>query len=120
MRFLPECCESAPRSWRFRSASGAGSFATARARCWCWHWVLPLHKHRSPRNSNNYCDIQLTAQISKAMERFSGDLFLSQLQTNNAFGRSQFAYSPGRGARDAVLFFLLVWLSALAAGRRVA
>eukprot|EP00969_Alexandrium_andersonii_P281732 12454562-Alexandrium_andersonii.AAC.1 len=38
----------------------------------------------------------------------------------DAFGHSQFAYCPGRGARDAILVFVLTWLSALAAGHRVA
>eukprot|EP00969_Alexandrium_andersonii_P274558 12135112-Alexandrium_andersonii.AAC.1 len=54
------------------------------------------------------------------MERFLGELFLPRLFEMHAFGANQFAYCPGRGARDAVLFFLLEWLSALARRCRVA
>eukprot|EP00969_Alexandrium_andersonii_P293503 12973370-Alexandrium_andersonii.AAC.1 len=54
------------------------------------------------------------------MERFLSPLFLPHLQSIGAFGPSQFAYCPGRGARDAILVFLLTWLSALATGHRVA
>eukprot|EP00969_Alexandrium_andersonii_P251991 11137933-Alexandrium_andersonii.AAC.1 len=53
------------------------------------------------------------------MERFIGKMFLPRLISEEAFGQCQFAYSPGRGARDAVLFFLLTWLAALATGHRV-
>eukprot|EP00969_Alexandrium_andersonii_P341013 15073507-Alexandrium_andersonii.AAC.1 len=53
------------------------------------------------------------------MERFLGQLFLPTLLSSSAFGRNQFAYCPGRGARDAVLYFLLVWLSAMASGNRI-
>eukprot|EP00969_Alexandrium_andersonii_P138526 6126101-Alexandrium_andersonii.AAC.1 len=37
-----------------------------------------------------------------------------------AFGPSPFAYITGRGARDAILFFVSTWLAAFASGRRVA
>jgi len=37
-----------------------------------------------------------------------------------AFGSRQFAYIPGRGARDALAFLVLTWVSAVAAGRKVA
>eukprot|EP00969_Alexandrium_andersonii_P058154 2561916-Alexandrium_andersonii.AAC.1 len=53
------------------------------------------------------------------MERFLGRLFLHRLVILEAFGPSQFAYTPGRGARDAVLFFVITWLAAFASGRRV-
>eukprot|EP00969_Alexandrium_andersonii_P170969 7558727-Alexandrium_andersonii.AAC.1 len=54
------------------------------------------------------------------MERFLGQLFLPRLHSLGTFVSGQFAYCPGRGARDAVLLFLLVWLEALGAGHRVA
>eukprot|EP00969_Alexandrium_andersonii_P311813 13778125-Alexandrium_andersonii.AAC.1 len=62
----------------------------------------------------------LAAQISKAMERFIGQLFLPRLHCLGTFGSEQFAYCPGRGARDAFLLFLLVWFEALGTGHRVA
>ena len=37
-----------------------------------------------------------------------------------AFGPHQFAYTTGRGARDALALLVLTWVSAVAAGRKVA
>eukprot|EP00969_Alexandrium_andersonii_P167041 7382346-Alexandrium_andersonii.AAC.1 len=49
-----------------------------------------------------------------------GRLFLPRLISVEAYGRAQYAYTPGRGARDAILYFVLTWLMALASGHRVA
>eukprot|EP00969_Alexandrium_andersonii_P138301 6115714-Alexandrium_andersonii.AAC.1 len=54
------------------------------------------------------------------MERFLAPLFVPRLISLDAFGPSQFAYVPGRGARDAIMIFVLSWLAAFASGRRVA
>eukprot|EP00969_Alexandrium_andersonii_P290159 12824829-Alexandrium_andersonii.AAC.1 len=54
------------------------------------------------------------------MERLLAPRFIPRLLTLNAFGPAQFAYIPGRGARDAIVLFLATWLAAFAAGRRVA
>ena len=35
-------------------------------------------------------------------------------------GPNQFAYTPGRGARDVLALMLLLWLQALAKGQRIA
>ena len=39
---------------------------------------------------------------------------------SNAYGENQFAYSPGRGARDALLFLVLTWLLLMVNGRKIA
>eukprot|EP00969_Alexandrium_andersonii_P088392 3898298-Alexandrium_andersonii.AAC.1 len=54
------------------------------------------------------------------MERFLAPLFLPRLISTRAFGPAQFAYTPGRGARDAILHCVLCWLAAFASGHRVA
>eukprot|EP00969_Alexandrium_andersonii_P242777 10724344-Alexandrium_andersonii.AAC.1 len=54
------------------------------------------------------------------MERFLAPLFISRLISLDAFGPSQFAYVSGRGTRDAIVIFVLSWLTAFASGRRVA
>eukprot|EP00959_Pyramimonas_sp_CCMP1952_P418212 8761676-Pyramimonas_sp.AAC.1 len=46
--------------------------------------------------------------------------FAPRLECIGAFGSHQFAYCPGRGARDAILYVVLRWLLAFAGGRRVA
>ena len=46
-------------------------------------------------------------------------LFSPQLDRFGCYGARQFVYCPGRGARDAVLYFVLQCIGALATGRRV-
>ena len=88
--------------------------------CWCEHWICPLHKKRTVVDPDNYRGIQLTAQLSKAVERFVGELFVPRLEQVGAFGPFQFAYRKGHGARDAILYFTLSWLSSFALGFRIA
>ena len=77
---------------------------------WTEHWICPIFKKKFRFLAANYRGIQLTAQLSKAAERFIGDLFLPYLVEINAYGVNQFAYSPGRGARDLVLILICLWL----------
>ena len=79
---------------------------------WTVHWICPLHKRKSIFDGENYRGIQLTAQISKCMERFLASLFLPDLIDVGAFGANQFAYKPKHGARDAILLLVLRWLLA--------
>ena len=37
-----------------------------------------------------------------------------------SFGPRQFAYTPGRGARDVLALLAMLWVQALAAGKRIA
>eukprot|EP00969_Alexandrium_andersonii_P242509 10710978-Alexandrium_andersonii.AAC.1 len=87
---------------------------------WCAHWICPVHKRKSVHDPANYRGLQLTPQMSKAMERFLAPLFIPRLISLNAFGPAQFAYVPGRGARGAIVLFVVTWLAAFASGRRVA
>jgi len=86
---------------------------------WTVHWICALHKKKSQADPNNYRGLQLTAQISKAMERYLASLFLPSLISLGGFGANQFAYKPGHGSRDAVLFAVTSWLLALSQGFRV-
>ena len=54
------------------------------------------------------------------MERLLRSLFLPFLIRNDAFGPNQFAYVPERGARDALAYLVLVWITAISKGRKVA
>ena len=54
------------------------------------------------------------------MERIIGRLFLPFLYSVGAFGENQFAYTPGRGSRDALLLLVLQWLLLFASGHKVA
>ena len=47
-------------------------------------------------------------------------LYQPYLSKINAFGPSQFAYTAGRGARDALAMLVLAWIWALAAGKKIA
>ena len=86
---------------------------------WTKHWICPLFKRNSRFLASNYRGLQITSQMSKAMERFLGVHFLTHLSVSGAFGTSQFAYRKYHGARDAVLYVTLVWLLAFAHGRKV-
>lgn len=88
-------------------------------RLWCEHWVYPLCKRFAVNDTDNYRGIQLTAQLSKVVERILAQLFVPRLDRLGAYGSNQFAYCRGRGARDAALHFILRWLVAFAGGRRV-
>ena len=86
---------------------------------WISHRICPLHKQQTRYSAANYRGIQITPQLSKAAERFIGRLFLPYLNTVTAFGPNQFAYSPGRGAKDALLFLVLCWLLAFAHSKKI-
>ena len=88
-------------------------------RTWKIHWIFPLFKKKSIFDPNNYRGIQLTAQLSKAMERLIGSCFLPRLISLNVFGKNQFAYRVAHGARDALLFLVCSWLQILADGGRI-
>ena len=87
---------------------------------WITHWIFPLYKKKSVNDASNYRGIHLTPQLSKAAERLIGSLFLPFLHFSCAFGASQFAYTPGRGARDALLYYVLSWICAINFGKKVA
>ena len=73
---------------------------------WTVHWLMPLHKRLSLSDPTNYRAINLTAQISKVVERFLCPSFTPILELR-AFGVAQFAYRKKHGARDAVLYYVL-------------
>ena len=87
---------------------------------WCVHWIHPLFKRRSVSDPENYRGVQLTSQFSKVVERFLSAFFVPRLVELQGFGPNQFAYSAGRGARDAILFFLLSWRLAMSEGKVIA
>ena len=86
---------------------------------WKRHWICALYKKKSVYDPANYRGVQLTAQISKAMERFLASLFVPQLVELGAFGENQFAYRLEHGARDLLLFLVLSWIGLMASGKQV-
>ena len=86
---------------------------------WITHWICAMHKRKSLFEPGNYRGLQLTAQISKAMERFLASLFLPDLINMGGFGTDQFAYRPQHGSRDVILLLVVMWLLLLAAGQRI-
>ena len=65
-------------------------------------------------------EVHLTAQVSKVVERALLKCYTPFLLKTVSFGPNQFAYTPGRGARDGVAFYTLSWLDALNKGLKVA
>ena len=51
---------------------------------WRIDWIFPLYKNRSVYDPTNYRGLHLTAQLSKAVERLLGRLFLPFLESTGA------------------------------------
>jgi hypothetical protein len=79
-----------------------------------------LYKKNSVYNPSNYRGIHLTAQLAKVVERLLKLLYDPYLSSISAFGPNQFAYTLGRGARDALALLVLTWVQALGTGRKIA
>ena len=78
---------------------------------WLMHWIVPIYKKKAIFQPGNYRGVHLTAQLSKVMERFLGQLWLPELvKEPTVFGPNQFAYVPERGARDALAVMMCTWL----------
>ncbi len=85
---------------------------------WLIHWIVPLFKKLSVYKASCYRGIHLTAQMSKAMERYIGELFGQYLLTSVSFGPHQFAYTKERGSRDAIAFMTLSWIYGFNEGKQ--
>ncbi len=85
---------------------------------WAIHWLVPLHKRKSQSDADNYRAINLTAQVSKVVERFLSPFF-EPILDRTAFGVAQFAYRKAHGARDAILYYVLSWIASLNEGSKV-
>ena len=71
---------------------------------------------KAKSDAANYRGVHPTVQLSKVVERVVGRMFLSKLQREGSFGDRQFAYSIGRGHREALALFVSILLSRLASG----
>ena len=85
---------------------------------WILHWIVPLHKRNSAFLPANYRGVHFTSQQSKAMERLLKSLLTPYVLKNGIYGRQQFAYTPERGARDALAIMVITWMMALAKRRK--
>ncbi len=115
-RVLKNCARelSLPLAKLIRRIIAEGFWPTA----WTIHWLVPLHKRKSVSDPLNYRAINLTAQVSKVVERFLCPMFSPALE-DRAFGVAQFAYRKKHGARDAVLYYVLSWIAALNDGCKI-
>ena len=68
---------------------------------------------------SNYRGIHLTSQLSKVFERLLKKMIDPYIVNMSAFGPQQYAYTVGRGARDALAILALLWIKALAAGSKI-
>ena len=82
---------------------------------WRLHWIHPIHKRGSRANASNYRGVHLTPQVSKVCERILGKILRPWLD----FGDRQFAYTPGRGHRDALLLNIMEWILWLEDGYQI-
>ena len=87
---------------------------------WMMHWIVPLFKKGASFQAGNYRGIHLTAQISKAMERFLWQIVVTFMSLPANVGSNQFAYQRARGARDALAYMVLTWLVGFRQGMKFA
>ena len=114
---LKKCCDSLARpiALVIRRMLAEGCWP----KCWRLHNIVPLYKKKTRSNPSNYTGVHLTSQISKAVKRVLGRVFLPQLQAAGAYGPNQFAYSTGRGHLDALALSVLSWLLSMEQGNLV-
>jgi hypothetical protein len=89
-------------------------------RSWMIHWIVPLYKKKGVFDPNNYRGVHLTSQLSKVVERLVKVMMMPFVTRSLACGPNQFAYTPGRGARDVLALLMILWLQALADGKKIA
>ena len=87
--------------------------------CWRHHWIYPLHKKRAKWDPGNYRGIHLTPQLSKVVERVLAKFFQPRLEARLSYRPRQFAYTSGRGYKDALAHNVLSWILAISRGGRV-
>ena len=82
-------------------------------RVWSMHWMVPIYKRKAAGNPGNYRGVHLTAQVSKVCERLILLTARPHIDHHLLPGRNQFAFTKGRGARDAIAYLVTSWISAL-------
>ena len=94
-RVLVECSQelSLPLAKLIRRIIALGFVQTART----IHWLMPLYTGKVVSDPENYCAINLTAQISKAVERY-----LSSKRSTTEETTEQEGAMFGRPATDAL------------------
>ena len=115
-RFLKTCAPelSIPTAKLVRRIVSLGQWPAV----WTEHWLMPLYKKKAVSDPCNYRAVNLTSQMSRAVERILLPSFGPTLETT-AFSDEQYAYRKKHGARDAVLLCVLSWIYELNIGNKV-
>ena len=77
--------------------------------CWIEHWVVPLYKTKAVFDPRNHRGVHLSAQLSKAVERLIGMLWIPKVSADAVIVTNQFAYRKLRGSH-ALALVVLSWL----------
>ena len=89
-KMLRECADVLAKPFRFPCALILQQGVWPEA--WMVHWIIPLFKKGDSFQLGNHRKIHLTAQISKAMERFLGSMVTTLTSMPACVGPNQFAY----------------------------
>ena len=98
----------------------AGYWRQEGGQIWLQHWVLPLYKEKAKWLAKSWRGVHLTAQLARASERFLQRAFATFFYSSLVSGEHQFAYKPGRGARDALALLVLTWVAGFDKGYKYA
>ena len=85
---------------------------------WKLHTICPLYKKKSAFDPGNYRGVHLTPILSKIAEHVIGKYLIDYLR-KNSFGPNQWAFTPGRSARDLVTCLVMKWILAFCKGLKV-
>ena len=87
-------------------------------KAWRYHLVVPIFKKDVAFAAGNYRGVHLTPVLSKVAEKIIGKTLQAFLQTT-AFGKNQWAFTPGLGSRDLVTKLIMEWILAICSGKKV-
>ena len=86
---------------------------------WRVHRLVPLFKAKTYFDPANYRGLHITANLSKYAERLIA-IGLGRFLVQHGFGENQWAFRPGRSARDLLCLLVNTWILCICRGNKIA
>ena len=85
---------------------------------WKFHLICPIFKRGAAFKPDNYRGIHLTTILSKLAEKMVGAHLIPFLQ-RVAFGKNQWAFTPGLSSRDLVSMLMMSFILAVCTNKKI-
>ena len=85
---------------------------------WKYHLIVPIYKKDVAFAAGNYRGVHLTPVLSKVAEKVIGANLITFLQ-RTAFGKSQWAFTPGLGSRDLVTKLVMECILSICSDKKI-